>query len=201
MKILPITLLMLPLLLGGTMSLAASEKTVLDRIKSGEASFDNQSVPLVRRVSGDSVLAKEYDQGGSFRVLARKSQIGRYKCSSCHSGRQVLVNSGAELTHGDVKLQHGGQRESLDCIDCHHQEERDYLEDKKGRKIDYDHSYQLCGQCHFRQKRDWVGGAHGKRVMNWAGERVVFNCTSCHDPHSPRFEQRFPATYSVPLDR
>ncbi|NNF47309.1 MAG: cytochrome C, partial [Desulfofustis sp.] len=86
------------------------------------------------------------------------------------------------------------------CIDCHHPEKRDYLEDKKGRKIDFDHSYQLCGQCHFRQKRDWLGGAHGKRVTNWAGDRVVFNCTTCHNPHSPRFEKRFPATYSVPIE-
>jgi predicted CXXCH cytochrome family protein len=22
------------------------------------------------------------------------------------------------------------------------------------------------------------------------------NCVSCHNPHSPRFEKRFPATYS-----
>jgi predicted CXXCH cytochrome family protein len=28
----------------------------------------------------------------------------------------------------------------------------------------------------------------------------VFNCTTCHNPHSPRFEKRFPATYSVPID-
>jgi predicted CXXCH cytochrome family protein len=25
---------------------------------------------------------------------------------------------------------------------------------------------------------------------------VIFNCTTCHDPHSPRFEKRFPVTYS-----
>ncbi len=54
----------------------------------------------------------------------------------------------------------------------------------RGQKIDFDHSYQLCGQCHFRQKRDWLGGAHGKRETYWAGERVVRNCTSCHNPHS-----------------
>jgi formate-dependent nitrite reductase cytochrome c552 subunit len=29
---------------------------------------------------------------------------------------------------------------------------------------------------------------------------VVYNCASCHNPHSPRFEKRFPATYSVPLN-
>lgn len=178
----------------------ASEKSFLDEIKRADATFNNRSVTLDKQVTAESVLAKEEYQGGSFRVLARKKMIGRYKCSSCHTSKPVTVNQGLELTHGDVALQHGKGEQALSCIDCHHDEERNYLEDKKGRKIDFDHSYQLCGQCHFRQKRDWLGGAHGKRVSNWAGDRVIFNCTTCHNPHSPRFEKRFPATYSVPLD-
>ena len=56
-----------------------------------------------------------------------------------------------------------------------------------------------CYTCH--NKKDWVGGAHGKRIANWAGQRVVKNCTACHDPHSPRFKKRWPATYSVPLSK
>jgi hypothetical protein len=103
------------------------------------------------------------------------------------------------LTHGNIVLNHGQSGSSLSCIDCHHPEDREFLGDKKGRKIDFDHSYQLCGQCHFRQKRDWLGGAHGKRAANWAGDRVVYNCTTCHNPHSPRFDKRFPVIYSVPL--
>ena len=178
----------------------ASEQSFLDEIKKKDAPFDNRSVKQVRPVIEQSVLAQDEDQGGSFRVLARKQSITRYKCSSCHTDKKVLVNKGVELTHGGIALNHGQEGQSLTCIDCHHPEERDYLEDKKGRKIDFDHSYQLCGQCHFRQKRDWIGGAHGKRVSNWAGDRVVYNCASCHNPHSPRFEKRFPATYSVPLD-
>ncbi len=178
----------------------ASQKSFLDEIKGADATFDNRSVPVTKQVTEESVLAKEPYQGGSFRVLARKKMIGRYKCSSCHTEKPTTVNRGLELTHGDVYLTHGRGEQALSCIDCHRDEERDYLEDKKGRKIDFDHSYQLCGQCHFRQKRDWLGGAHGKRAENWAGDRVIFNCTTCHNPHSPRFEKRFPATYSVPLD-
>ncbi len=162
--------------------------------------FDNRSVPVDKQVIQESVLAKEENQDGPFRVLTRKKMIGRYKCSSCHTAKPVTANSALELTHGDIAIEHGREGQALSCIDCHHLEERDFLEDKKGRKIDFDHSYQLCGQCHFRQKRDWLGGAHGKRVANWGGERVVFNCTTCHNPHSPRFKKRFPATYSVPLD-
>lgn len=178
----------------------ASEKSFLDEVRQSSDTFDNRAVPLDQQVTLETVLAAEPYQGGPFRVLSRKNLIGRYKCSSCHTKKPVTVKQGLQLTHGDVVLQHGGEGQGLSCIDCHHEEQRDFLEDKKGRKIDFDHSYQLCGQCHFRQKRDWLGGAHGKRVSNWAGDRVVFNCTSCHNPHSPRFEKRFPATYSVPLD-
>jgi hypothetical protein len=180
--------------------LIASESSFVDEIKNATERFDTRAVPLARQVTEESVLAKEEYQGGPFRVLARKQSIERYRCSRCHTAKPVAAVQGLELTHGNVALTHGSEGQGLTCIDCHHAQERDYLEDKKGRKIDFDHSYQLCGQCHFRQKRDWLGGAHGKRVANWAGERVVFNCTSCHNPHSPRFAKRFPATYSVPLD-
>jgi hypothetical protein len=177
----------------------AEESSLLGSLPDAAAAFDNQSVKQVQPILQETVPAEREYQGGSFRVLARKSKIQRYKCSSCHTEKKSPVKSGAILTHGNIVINHGKDGNELTCIDCHHPEDRDYLEDKKGRKIDFDHSYQLCGQCHFRQKRDWTGGAHGKRVANWAGERVVYNCATCHNPHSPRFEKRYPATYSVPL--
>jgi hypothetical protein len=199
LSIIPV-LLVIVVFSGGSVAFA-NEKSFIDEIKGTDTHFDNRAVKLVRPVTHETVLAKEEYQGGAFRVLARKQDIERYKCSSCHKpGKPVLVRQGFELTHGDVVINHGRAGNELSCVDCHNQEDRDYLEDKKGRKIDFDHSYQLCGQCHFRQKRDWLGGAHGKRVSNWAGDRVVYNCASCHNPHSPRFEKRFPATYSVPLN-
>lgn len=178
---------------------AASGPSFLDTVKAGDAPFDSHSVRQVLPVSQPTVVAKEEFQGGSFRVLARKQEIERYRCSSCHTGKEVRGKNALTLTHGNVVVNHGQEGNALACIDCHHPEDRESLEDKKGRKIDFDHSYQLCGQCHFSQKRDWLGGAHGKRVANWAGDRVVYNCTTCHDPHSPRFEKRFPVIYSVPL--
>jgi hypothetical protein len=186
----PVLLIWLPTLL-----FASGGKTVFDRIDKATEPYDNTTIDSVQPLNNETVLARERYQGGTFRVLARKKQIERFRCSSCHNDKPVTVNAGAELTHGDIQLNHG-QPGSLSCIDCHHPQKRDFLEDKKGNTIDLDHSYQLCGQCHFRQKSDWVGGAHGKRAEYWAGERVVFNCTSCHNPHSPRFEKRFPATYS-----
>ena len=178
----------------------ASQKSFLEDVKNRSAKFENRSVPLSKVIDEETVLSKQDYQAGSFWVLARKKQIERYKCSSCHTDKPVAARQGLALTHGNIWVEHGKGDQGLSCIDCHHPDERDFLEDKKGRKIDFDHSYQLCGQCHFRQKRDWLGGAHGKRVNNWAGERVVYSCTSCHDAHSPRFKKRFPATYSVPLD-
>ncbi|SHO50437.1 cytochrome c3 family protein [Desulfopila aestuarii] len=199
-KLYTICFLLLIMAFGFLTDAAASESSFVDEIKNTNERFDTRAVPLARQVTEESVLAMEEYQGGSFRVLARKKSIERYRCSRCHTGKPVTAAQGLELTHGNIALAHGTEGPGLTCIDCHHAQERDYLEDKKGRKIDFDHSYQLCGQCHFRQKRDWLGGAHGKRVSNWAGERVVYNCTSCHNPHSPRFAKRFPATYSVPLD-
>ena len=193
-------LYLLLFMLGTTIQATATESSFLEEVKNTNEPFDNNSIPRVQQIIEDTVLSKDKSAGAYFRVLSRKKDIERYKCSGCHNDKPVEAKQGLELTHGNVAINHGVDDRRLSCIDCHHPEDRDFLEDKKGRKIDFDHSYQLCGQCHFRQKRDWIGGAHGKRVDNWAGERVVYNCTSCHNPHSPRFEKRFPATYSVPLD-
>lgn len=195
-----VLLLLALVLLGCGAGFASEKKSFLDTIKAEGAPFDSRSVQQVQPVTQPTVLAQEEYQGGSFRVLARKEQIERYKCSSCHGDKEVKAQNAFTLTHGNVVIEHGREGSGLGCIDCHHPQDRDSLEDKKGRKIDFDHSYQLCGQCHFRQKRDWLGGAHGKRAAYWAGERVVFNCTTCHNPHAPRFAKRFPATYSVPLN-
>jgi len=178
-------------------STAGDKQSFLESIKEGEARPAGKPPVEVAPLTQSTVAAREEYQGGGFRVLARKGEINRFRCSSCHNGKPVAANNARNLTHGDVVVNHGREGNALACIDCHHPEDRDVLEDKKGNKIDFDHSYQLCGQCHFRQKRDWLGGAHGKRVNFWAGERVVYNCTSCHNPHSPRFPARFPATYAV----
>lgn len=182
---------------------AASETSFLDTIKAQDEPFDSHAVRQGLPVTQPTVLAREEYQGGSFRVLARKQAIERFRCSSCHGvegGKEVGGKNALALTHGNVVINHGQAGNNLTCIDCHHPQDREALEDKKGRKIDFDHSYQLCGQCHFRQKRDWLGGAHGKRAANWAGDRVVYNCTTCHNPHSPRFAKRFPVVYAVPLN-
>lgn len=162
---------------------------------------DVKRVDGVLPLSDKTVMVKSSYRGGRFWTETRKDKMERFKCTQCHNNKDVQINQAAEIAHGDITLVHGGQEKPLSCFTCHKEDERDSLETEAGVKVDMDHSYQLCGQCHFRQKKDWVGGAHGKRISTWAGRRVVKNCTSCHDPHSPRFEKRWPKTYSSPLSK
>jgi len=184
-------------------STAYSEQSGVTQIyKNANTPFDNQqSVTSVIALPKETVLARTPYQGGRFWTETRKDKIERFKCSQCHNNKPVSVVKAAEMAHGDVRLNHGSPDKPLSCYTCHNKEERDFLVTEAGTKIDMDHSYQMCGQCHFRQKKDWVGGAHGKRLSYWAGQRVVKNCASCHNPHSPRFEKRWPVTYSPPYKK
>ena len=180
----------------------AGSKGVTETYKQATAPFeDTTQVGDVQPLPADAVLVNSRYQGGRFWTRTRKEKIQRFKCSQCHNNKEVLVPQAAEMAHGDIVLVHGGKQKPLNCFTCHKKDERDFLVVEKDTRVDMDHSYQLCGQCHFRQKSDWVGGAHGKRISHWAGKRVITNCTACHDPHSPRFEKRWPKTYSRPLTK
>ena len=180
---------------------AFSEKDIVVEIyKNATAPFDDEkSVDSILLIPDNTVPVETKYQGGFFWTETRKDKIERFKCSECHNNKDVQIARAAEIAHGDIILDHGGQDKPLSCYTCHKKDDRNFLVTEEGSKIDMDHSYQMCGQCHFRQKKDWVGGAHGKRVSYWAGTRVVKTCTSCHDPHSPLFEKRWPKTYSPPL--
>ncbi|MFZ1984735.1 MAG: hypothetical protein WAU91_10005, partial [Desulfatitalea sp.] len=150
---------------------------------------------------GNVVQVRATHNGRPFWTETRKDKVQRFKCSQCHDNSTVTAEDAAAVAHGEIVLDHGGAQKPLACFTCHKDNPRDSFETEKGVTIDMDHVYELCGQCHFRQKSDWIGGAHGKRIDNWAGQRVVANCTSCHDPHAPLFKKRWPATYSLPLDK
>ena len=193
--------ILLSLLLIFSWGYAFSEKdSVVEIYKNATAPFDDEkSVDSILLIPDNTVPVETKYQGGFFWTETRKDKIKRFKCSQCHNNRDVTVAQAAEIAHGDIILDHGGQEKPLSCYTCHKKDDRNFLVTEEGSKIDMDHSYQMCGHCHFRQKKDWVGGAHGKRVSYWAGTRVVKTCTSCHDPHSPHFEKRWPKTYSPPL--
>jgi len=175
---------------------------VVQTYKNATAPFDDEKqVDAVLSLPVSTVQVTEIYPGGIFWTESRKDKIQRFKCSECHNNKPVSVARAAEIAHGEILLAHGSEARPLSCFSCHNKEERDFLETEDGMQVDMDHTYQLCGQCHFRQKKDWVGGAHGKRISYWAGQRVVKNCTGCHNPHSPRFEKRWPAIYSPPLSK
>lgn len=178
----------------------AGEGGVVEKIKKATSPVENKTSAQAMILPPEhSVTVETKLDETPFRTETRKDKIGRFQCSQCHDDkRNITINRAARMAHGEIVLVHGGKDKPLSCYTCHDKADRDFLVTETGVKIDMDHSYQMCGQCHFRQKKDWVGGAHGKRVTFWTGERVVKNCTSCHDPHSPLFKKRFPVTYSWP---
>jgi predicted small lipoprotein YifL len=151
-----------------------------------------------------------------FKVTPRLDRIRNYPCTKCHDNKFVDRRV-RELQDEHTKLvfEHGGGR--FWCYDaCHKGTDMDSLVSLRGRRVSYDESYQVCGQCHF-QRLDWYFGGHGKRqgawedqreipkiaeelkvedrsqIGRWAGERMILNCTECHDAHSPSIKSFEPS--------
>ena len=76
--------------------------------------------------------------------------------------------------------------------DCHQAKASSFLRASRGEKVELDKAYLVCGRCHPDRLKDWYFGAHGKRVASWHGERILYNCTACHDPHDPGIKPRKP---------
>ena len=130
-----------------------------------------------------------------YRVLSREERIRQYPCSTCHRGpieEQPLLDTKRDAAHPNLVLSHA-DAQTMDCVTCHDGANLDQLVSMSDEPIAFDHAYQVCASCHFQQVDDWAGGAHGKRIGGWRGERMVMNCTECHDPHAPAFDQRWPA--------
>lgn len=130
----------------------------------------------------------------AFTVVPRKGQLVLYPCSQCHkllplnTTPRKLVNAPhpAALPHGQGRVW---------CLDCHVGTDRDWLHTLRNPKVDFNDSHLLCASCHSARHRDWSFGAHGKRVAGWqsGGERELYNCTHCHDPHNPTVAPRKPS--------
>src|SRR3972149_976618 len=87
----------------------------------------------------------------------------------------------------------------------------------KGKPIDFNNAFLLCGQCHFDRQKDWYFGGHGKRsgafptqreipatfdqlkvedretIGHWQGERKLLSCPTCHNPHTPSIKPSQPS--------
>lgn len=137
-----------------------------------------------------------------FSVIARTEELTHFPCKNCHIDEFKLTRPHKEAdvrrSHRDIELKHASA-DVMTCATCHDFDNVDSLRKNNGAPVSFDHAYQVCQSCHFQQFKDWAGGAHGKRHIYWQGERVIRNCTGCHNPHRPAFEKRWPVTHpSIP---
>ncbi|MDH5758053.1 MAG: hypothetical protein OEZ65_00600 [Gemmatimonadota bacterium] len=116
------------------------------------------------------------------------------RCADCHAreGEEGWAPSGR--SHLTVQFTHPNESPEV-CFTCHARENPGLFALHDGQRATMDQAYRLCAGCHYMQAEDWVGGAHGKRIAGWRGERVVLSCTGCHNPHSPRFPIREPISF------
>lgn len=110
-----------------------------------------------------------------------------YPCSRCHDNLPVNATKRKLVKfHTDIILKPPSMQRW--CTDCHSATNLNKLKLSSGELIDFNKSYQLCGQCHGTIYRDWKAGIHGKRVGMWNGDKLYRLCVSCHDPHQPAFK-------------
>lgn len=197
-------------LLAGTACGGGEAPVIADGIPESLEAFELRDLESV-----DAVEAVGFTGPGDtpFKVQQRTTQIGAFPCTSCHTeGEASLasVRSRAQRTlspnqapataadpsalrgaHQNIQPGHpstsGGQ-----CATCHSSTNLEELVLQNGTTASLDEAYRLCSGCHYQQADDWAGGAHGKRLAGWKGERVVMSCTQCHNPHAPAFDQRIP---------
>jgi hypothetical protein len=121
-------------------------------------------------------------------------------CATCHS-LSAISSAGRRVSqpptafHQDLVVEHGA-RADLRCDSCHAGPDYGALKTADGRRLDYTEVNGLCRQCHGTQARDFDHGAHGGMQGHWDlsfGDRQRHACTTCHDPHAPKFAPMWPA--------
>ncbi len=146
---------------------------------------------------GDTGQEVSQEQGGEpaahpFTVDARVDKLFFYPCNDCHAfmdTNERVRDLDVEEGHPE-RLAHGGGL--IWCFSCHDESDYDRLRNLRAEPIDIDRGYQVCSGCHSQKYRDWSGGAHGKRVADWRGERQLYSCVECHNPHRPAIQPRAP---------
>jgi len=134
-----------------------------------------------------------------FFIPNRTDHLLSFPCSSCHTTDLNKMNSQDPLgkkAHWQIKLNHATKGD-LTCFTCHSAVNLEQLTLISNKKISLNQSQKLCAQCHSTQSNDWLGGAHGKQLGSWLPPRVSNTCVSCHNPHSPAFEKRWPSRFNT----
>ncbi len=141
-------------------------------------------------------IHKRVEGAESFLIPTRLDKVTSQPCLSCHNQPLAVLQAKSDAekkrSHWQIELIHA-KAETLQCNTCHDTQDFSYLKSLTGGRIEFNHSYKLCGQCHSDQYKDWEGGAHGKQVGGWAPPRVSETCVGCHNPHKPSFEKRLPS--------
>jgi uncharacterized CHY-type Zn-finger protein len=175
----------------GAPTQSADERTLAPRVNHHRPLRSNPVVEAAPRDPSQPFTAEAaYGDIPEYTVVAREDALSFYPCEDCH-GMLPTNPARRELysPHPGV-LDHGAGR--IWCLDCHGDENRNALQTFAGEEFGFNESYMICGQCHYQPQKDWFFGAHGKRVGTWQGERELYNCTHCHDPHSPAVRPRQP---------
>lgn len=131
-----------------------------------------------------------YPDAPKFSVIPRKDELFFYPCDQCHAAMEPNPEIRPLSTVHVSEMEHGRGR--IWCTSCHQLEDRNNLKTLLEEPVDFDDAHIVCGGCHSNRQKDWIFGVHGKRVANWQGARTQYNCTHCHDAHSPATEERAP---------
>ncbi len=111
-----------------------------------------------------------------------------YNCNECHQDLKTHQKYfKPEGEHKNIVLDHGL---NVNCLNCHHQKDRNFYAAYGDGKISQEDSYLLCMKCHGPIYRDWEAGIHGRVNGYWTaelGQQNKLDCTQCHDPHKPGF--------------
>ncbi len=153
------------------------------------------NAPTVDPLSGIKKILYPYDtekQLKQIHLVDRSDIISQYPCTNCHvSGKIVSTNISEENPHARIHVKHGTKKD-VTCSTCHVLSDPEKLK-SLDKPVPMLLAPKLCETCHSTQYKDWLQGAHGKRIGTWAGERVIYSCTQCHNPHDTEFKKTQPA--------
>lgn len=131
-------------------------------------------------------------QPPDYTVAPRLDRLTFYPCADCHEfmDRDDTVRP-LDIEEGHPeRLEHGGGQ--FWCLNCHDPNNYAVLRNALGPPLDFNSGFLVCRTCHSDKFRDWSGGAHGKRLTKWQGERQLKSCVECHNPHKPAIAPRAP---------
>jgi len=127
-------------------------------------------------------------------ISKREGLITSFPCTECHKYIDEKLTAEGNRPPSHIRLDFVHMKDINKCSTCHNPGNMDQLITLNGNKVRFDESFTVCVQCHGEKGRDWKRGIHGKQVGSWAGKKVRYNCTECHDPHSPKFRAMAPVS-------